>query len=200
MAIFKMNIGGPGAAGDVWTSGTKAESTLSLLLVHEAWLTAATALWTGVKPRLSGNTYFNDLTTYEIDATTGRALGVLRETGLAIAGTSVGAQPDPRMSTVVGLRSAIPGPRGRGRMFLPGVALTNLDANGLISFAAREAIAAAVATALHNLRTALVRPGIHHLGDPFVSQFVSATVGQVPGTQRRRSNKIDNNYSSATIT
>jgi hypothetical protein len=86
-------------------------------------------------------------------------------------------------------------------MFLPGVAVTNLiESNGLISFPAREAIAAAVATALHDLRSALVRPGIHHLGDSFVSQFVAATVGQVPGTQRRRSNKIDNNYSSATIT
>jgi hypothetical protein len=198
VAIFKMNMGGPGAG--LWSSGMKAESSLSLLLVHEAWLTAATSLWTGVKPYLSSGTYLNDVNTYQIDATTGHATGVLRDTGLGVPGTGGDLVADPRMCTVVGLRSVVPGPRGRGRMFLPGVELSFLGPDGLIEFTPREDISAAVASALTSLRTALVRPGIHHLGDSTVSQFTSATVGQVPGTQRRRSNGILNNYSSAPIT
>jgi hypothetical protein len=216
MPIYKHSISGPGAAGDVWTSGVHSFHTISNVgEAHAQWETAAAAIFggAGVRTYWAPGTTANELATYQLEPTTGRATAVLRSS-IAIAGISAGAQGPPRDCVVVGLRTVVPGARGRGRMYLPGVALSHLTADGLIVDAVRQAIADHFGSGLFAMEVASYIPGIwaapHAAGPGGVPPEVfgagdsiigltSVSVSAVPGTQRRRSNKIPAGYKVAAL-
>lgn len=194
MTIFKHVVSGPGAAGDVWNTGLHTQGVLGIVAAHAAWASAVnTILNGGVADHWPLSTVATQATTYVLNTTTGKATAVQRSS-MTIAGFGAGTQGPPRMCTVAGLRTNTPGPSGRGRMFLPGVQLEDLTATGLIESAARTAIATAVRDGLADLDTAGLIAGVWRLGQLVTDPYTYVTVGQVPGTQRRRSNKIPASY------
>lgn len=200
MAIFKHVLGGPQSAGDQWTSGFHSQGSGPVESAHAAFAAQVQAALAGqgLAQWLPAATTIGDLTTYLLDTATGRAQAVTRS-GVNIVGTGTGAQPSPRDAVVCGLRTAIPGPRGRGRMYLPAPSLNNWDADGLLAAAARQGIANAVGAMLGGMAGAGYVPGLFHLGNAAVDAFNAVTVGTVAGTQRRRTNKIKSAYASRAV-
>lgn len=200
MPIYRHVVTGAGAAGDMWSVRVHSHSAvLNLAGAQAAWVTALASML-GVAgigqywPNLTGS---SEAVTYNLNPATGRAVSVSR--GAAVhMGTGGTAQGGPRDCVVVGLRTVIPGPAGRGRMFFPNVSSDNLTTTGLISTAAKTGIAGAVGAALVVMNSAGFLVGVWKpaLADS-INGAVSVTVGSVPGTQRRRSNKIPNSYVSA---
>ena len=206
MTVFRHVLGGPGAAGDQWSSGfyTHGPANVTAEAVHVLMQAAVESyigdggplLADGVCQYWNPATHLRDLTTYQLDPATGRATGIYRSSA-AIVGKSAGAQPPPRDALVVGLRTALPGPSGRGRMYLPGIARSHLDAQGLIPEAVRQSVADSMSQLFKDLWANNIMTGIFHVGADAVLSLTGVTVGAVPGTQRRRSNKIPQAYAQA---
>jgi hypothetical protein len=202
MAIFKHVVTGSGAAGDIWTSGLHSRMVVEDAgAAHAAWEAALEIMLgaAGIGSYWADTTGSTNCTTYTLDQATGHATWAVRSNAVHV-GTGGAGQPAPRDCIVVGLRTAVPGPAGRGRMYLPAVSTDNLSATGLISDAAKTAISNAVGSALLSLQTASVLPGIWRVGlGDAVTGFRTVTVSGVQGTQRRRSNKIPAAYTSNTF-
>lgn len=200
MAIYKHVMGGPGAAGDVWTSGLHTIGTGTIDAAHAAWETFVTGFTgiAGVTPLWPTEVKIDTIATYLLDSGTGKSTA-LKLGAVSVIGTSAGEASPPRDCLVVGLRTPKPGPGGRGRMYLPLVAKTNLQANGLILASVQTTIAAFAANALNDLNTAGFTPVVWRKGSTIGDIITSVTVSAVPGNQRRRSNKIAPRYESATL-
>ena len=202
MPIYRHVVLGPQAAGDQWTSGLHSDQDdANISNAHDAWIAAIEALFDpdALASILPASTAVREVITYALDSATGRATGVRRASVSLNGAVAAAAQPSPRDCIVAGLRTAVPGAGGRGRMYLPAPTLASLTATGLISDAARATAAGAVSLGLNALIAGGMRPGLFKVGAGAVVPFVSATVGQVLGTQRRRTNKIPNAYATATI-
>jgi hypothetical protein len=202
MAVYKHVVGGPGAAGDIWTSGFHSWAAVDdLAAAHAAlieWGDTALAAG-GLAEYWADTTSVTNLTTYRLNPATGRATGVVRSSA-AIVGLGGAQQPAPRDCVVVGLRTDLPGASGRGRMYLPAVSTDNLTSTGLISNAAKTAIADIFAMAMVNHLSWGYTPGIWRLAlGNTITDLVGVTVSAVQGNQRRRSNKIPANYAIATV-
>lgn len=200
MTILKHVLGGPQSAGDQWTSGFHSFGANLTAAAAHALLSAAvnTAIGgTQLAQYLAPTTRITDLTTYVLDEVTGKAIDVARS-AVNIVGTSAGAQAPPRAATVIGLRTNRPGPRGRGRMYLPAPALSNFDANGLITAGARNGIGGAMSSLMAQCRSRGLDPGLFDRSglNPEIVPFHQVTVGAVAGSQRRRTNKIPPGYVS----
>lgn len=199
MTVFKHVLGGPQAAGDQWSSGFhSASATLDLAAAHGLFAAqAATAFGAnGISTFWSAGTQLTDLITYQLDPATGRATNVVRGS-LNVVGTAAGNNPSPRDTIVVGLRTALPGVGGRGRMNLPAPSVSNFTAAGLIAQATRQGVADRVRTMLDAMADAGCPAGLFKGTVDTVLVFTSVTVGAVAGSQRRRSNKIAQQYVSA---
>jgi len=200
MAVFKHVMSGPGAAGDVWTSGLHSIGPVTLAAAQAAWLVfvenigSATnwgALW-------ANEVAIREASTYAIDPTTGKATALARGS-VSLNGVAAGDASPPRDTVVVGLRTAKPGPGGRGRMNFPLVNRTLLGSTGLIASATQTTIAAFMANALNDMATGGAVPSVWRKGLPTGDAITSVTIGAVPGSQRRRSNKIAPQYASAIL-
>jgi hypothetical protein len=200
MTVFKHVMGGPGAAGDVWTSGLHTTGVLSVSAAQTAWVAfvADVAGASGLGPLWPTEVSVATANTYTLDPTSGKATALVLGSVTA-AGTAVGDASPPRDAVVIGLRTNKPGPAGRGRMYLPLVNRGALTATGLITSTAQTTIAGAFAAALSDLATAGLLPVVWRPGSPSGDAIIGVTVSAVPGNQRRRSNKISPQYVSATI-
>lgn len=198
MPTFRHRASGPGTAGDVWTVTMHSTSSDSLSNVHTAWQTAvADFLGTTLGPYWASQQECNSLQTDQLDPSTGKNVAQANST-VSLKGTGEGNAIDPRSSVVTGLRTATPTRAGRGRMYWPAVQDTSLTADGLISAAVCTAIAAGLADALGTMATT-AQPVIYHAELRTTTAITSVTVGQVLGTQRRRTNKVAPSYASASL-
>lgn len=200
MAIFKHVMGGPGVAGDQWVSGFHSSSSSALAAVHSAFSSFVTSALgaSAVAQFWPVGTQVRDLITYQLNPVDGKATAVTRSS-VTINGAGSALAPAPRDTLTVGLRTGTPGVRGRGRMFLPGVAVDNLTAEGLIEDAVKTSVAGYISTALNTMKTAGHPPIVWSTISPAGLFVTGVTVSQVPGTQRRRSNKISPAYAVATV-
>jgi hypothetical protein len=200
MAIFRHVMGGPGAAGDVWTSRLHTIGTGTIDAAQAAWeaFIAQFPLVAGVSGFWPGEVQIDQASTYQLDPLTGKSTA-LRLGSASVAGTSTGDASPPRDCLVVGLRTAKPGPGGRGRMYLPLVARTSLEANGLILSSVQTSLAAFFANILNDMASSGFTPVVWRQGSTTGDIITSVTISAVPGSQRRRSNKIAPRYESAVL-
>lgn len=122
----------------------------------------------------------------------------------SIPGTAAGNHP-PQTCVVASVRSAVPGPKFRGRMYLPLLSGTVSTANGTFPTADASSIASALkaywvaVAALGSWGAAGWTPVV--VSQTPVGNQVAATaikVGNVFDTQRRRRNKVVETYSTVT--
>lgn len=76
---------------------------------------------------------------------------VISATAVTVTGTGGSGALPPQCSTVVSLRTALAGPRYRGRLYLGPMAAAAIDANGRLTSALQTTIQNAYATLLGNL-------------------------------------------------
>jgi hypothetical protein len=198
VTIYLHKMSGPGSAGDVWISTLHTSGAANLATVHGAWSTFVTAIYNNaLKTRWPVPTSITGLSTVALDPVTGRQTAVT-SSGVALAGTAVGNQLSPRDSIVLSKRTALPTKAGRGRMYLPGPDSGHLSTTGLLIGTDASAIATAIGAALTTLK-ATSQPVIYHHATRTVDNITYIAVGQVLGSQSRRTNRVFNAYSTATI-
>jgi hypothetical protein len=207
MPYFRHRVSGPGSAGDIWTSTMHSSGSASLATVHNAWQT----LVTGFIGSTLGAMWPNEVsatqvTTDQLDANGIHNVGQVTSTISAI-GTGSGATLSPRSCVVIGLRTAVPTKSGRGRMYWPAPDATHLLGTGNLIAADAGTISAAFAARLVTFKATSQAVILHRGHDagpagvpplvPSTSDNVTAvTVGVVLGSQRRRTNRVANAYSS----
>lgn len=177
-------------------------SSQTLASVHAAWDTfVQTFIGSTVAGIWSTEQQLTEIETDELDPTTGHNVAQER-TAQNIKGKGTGAALPQRVAIVVGLRTALPTRKGRGRFYLPGPDATNVTTTGLLLSGTATTLANGCAAAL-NTFAATAQPVIYHRNKltppPSTTNVTTVTVGVVLGTQRRRTNKVAPAYSSAAI-
>lgn len=198
MPIFRHRITGPGPAGDIWTTGLYSNGSASISTAHTAWTTFCDSFFVGTMEALwSTEVQATELITDELDAS-GRHNVAQERSSVTYKGTGSGNALSQRTAVVCGLRTALPTRAGRGRMYVPAPDDTHLTTTGLLATADASTIASGLGTAL-NTMSGTVQVVIFHRASGDTTPVTSVTVGQVLGTQRRRTNKVSPNYQTADL-
>jgi hypothetical protein len=200
MTFFRHTASGPGAAGDLWVTTMSSNGSGTLAATHTAWQTFVTSFMTSAfQALLPTTTQITDLRTDQLDAVTGKNAAQTKS-GVSLAGSAATGQMSPRDCTVIGLRTALPTRAGRGRMFWPGVAAARLSSTGLISTVDATSIVNGFSTALTTFKATATPVILHKKIHPLTFELVTyVTVGNVLGTQRRRTNKVTQAYATHTV-
>jgi hypothetical protein len=172
--------------------------TVGVSAAHAAWNTFLSAvIGTLFEPLWSTQMQATESVTDQLSDITGRNVAQERTT-LTYKGTGTGLQLPQRAAVVVGLRTSQPTRSGRGRMYLPAPDSTHLQADGSLLTTDAANIADAVSAALATF-SQTVTPGIYHRSTMTITQILQVTVGQVLGTQRRRTNKVPADYAVSPV-
>jgi hypothetical protein len=196
MTIFRHRVTGPGLAGDDWVSTFFSSSTNSIATVHTAWSNMVTAfVTTSLQAMWNTHTQISEVFTDQLDPLTFKNVAQ-SQSALSIVGTGTGGSVSPTNCIVVSKLTALPQKKGRGRMFWPSPDDTHYTTGGLLV----QADCATVATAFKNAATsfsASATPVLFHRPDGTTIDIANYKVGDKPGQQRRRINKVVNTYSIA---
>lgn len=198
MPIFRHRVSGPGPAGDIWISTMHSSSAGTLAAVHTAWTTLINNFCSGTMNGM-WNTH-NSATqtiTDQLDPVTGKNVAQA-SSAITQVGTGVGGTTPPRVCVVIGLRTALPTRAGRGRMYWPAPDTSHFTLQGTLVSADATTIATGIAAALTAFK-ATATPVVYHRGPKTSDAVTSVTVGILAGTQRRRTNKDAQAYSSHTV-
>lgn len=199
---------GPLPGGDVWNITMHSSSASGAIQsIHGAWATLCGGIFSGHYGSLTTvDIKANSLTTDALDPVTGKNTAQV-SSAVTLAGTlASGILPTTRTAIVIGFRTALPTRAGRGRLYLPPPAASVLTVQGQLTEADTQLLATQFAGLLDTF-TATATPVILHRGNqkvsppvaPSATNIVAITVGEVLGSQRRRTNKVPNPYSYAAL-
>jgi hypothetical protein len=192
-------MSGPGSAGDVWISTLHTSGPATLAAAHAAWVTCVTALFNNaLKTIWTPATQISDLETVALSPTTGRQTAAVAS-GTTLIGTETGGQAvSPRDCIVISKRTVIPTKAGRGRMYIPGPSAAHLGTSGLLLGTLSTSLAAAFAAAFSTLK-ATSTPVVYHHASKTTDEITQIKVGQVLGSQTRRTNRVFNAYAGSVV-
>lgn len=197
MALFRHVASGT-APGEEWSWTLHTEGTGSTGDANTAFAAALTAFYTGGFAALTtADVVTTQASTATIDpATDGQTTRV--ESVLSLAGSGAGEMLPFQCATVCTLVTALANRHGRGRFYLPPLGALVLD-GGRINTASMAGLATALGDFFDTLNTgglsAVVRNRTQHISTP----VVSARVGNVIDTQRRRRNQLIEVYSNIAV-
>ena len=198
MTIYRHRVTGPGSAGDIWVSTLHSSSANTLASVHTAWTTFVNSFCSGTMNAM-WNTHMSatETITDQLDPVTGKNVAQ-SISSITQVGTGAGGTPSPRVCIVVGLRTALPTRAGRGRMYWPAPDDGHFATTGKFVDADCTTIATGFATALTTFK-ATATPVVFHRSHLTFDTITNVTVGDIPGTQRRRTNKDTQVYATHTV-
>nr|CRY95868.1 hypothetical protein [uncultured prokaryote] len=148
------------------------------------------ALW-------STETQCTGVQTTQLDPVSGKNVAQINTT-VNYKGTGSGNALPQRASLVLGLRTDTPTRAGRGRFSMPACDTSQLTATGQFASATAQTLATSLAGDLNTLG-ATTQAVIYHRATKTFTPVTVVTVGQTLGSQRRRTNKVPENYAYATI-
>lgn len=201
MAVYYVRFGGPLPGGEVWNTGVHLQGSSSVDSVALVGADMAAELWGAGGGAPIGALYpssiqLTSVVAYDLDLGTGKAQA-RGEEGVSHVGTNVGVPLPQEVAVCATLRTALPGPAGRGRMYLPGPAVTEVEATGRLDAATAQAFADQVAAALSIAVAAGLTPVLYSFGRP-EREITLVDVGDVFDAQRRRRDKLVEARYSAT--
>lgn len=198
MPVFRHRVTGPGSAGDIWVSTLHSNSAGSLAAVHTAWTTLINTFITGTMGAL-WNTHQSatETITDQLDPVTGKNVAQA-SSAISLVGTGSGGSVSPRTCMVIGLRTALPTRAGRGRMYWPSPDDGHFQTSGVYASADVTTVANGFATALTTFK-ATATPVVFHRKTLTFDTITNTSVGVIPGTQRRRTNKVAQSYATHTV-
>lgn len=188
MALYRHRLIGA-FTGEEWSFGVYTNGSASLAAAQTAWAAGITALASvNYLLDLPATVSFTEITTVEIDPSTGKQL-----TGVSDPRSEIGTSADEALpyqcAPVVSWRTAILSRAGRGRIYAPSPAAGVL-ADGRMTSTARGHLADAAAGMMGALTAASLQPVIYHRAAHTTTNIISLDVGDVIDTQRRRRNKL----------
>ena len=195
VTVFRHRAVGRFGDGETWTFGIYSEGTGGIDAAETAWDNAVTAFFsTELAARISDTVTTLSTSTASIDETTGRQI-TRRELTNTSGGTSTSPSLPYQVTPVVSLRTSLATRAGRGRFYVPSLAVDQV-ADGRMLPDAQSDLADSAVAMMDALGTGGLVPVIFHRTDsPGVSQFSTTQVtmidvGDVLDTQRRRRNKL----------
>lgn len=192
MALFRLVASGT-TPGEIFSFTMHAAGTLSTADAAQKFADALTAAWGA---GMAG------LTTADIDLTAAAAASIdpategqitRAEVVLALTGTDVGQMLPFQCATVISLLTASATRSGRGRFYLPPLAVSVLD-GGRISAASLATLDTAWTAFFDSLNTSGLTVVVRNRASHISTGVTSARVGDVIDTQRRRRNKLQETY------
>lgn len=193
MPLYRHRVTGPGPAGDVWVSTLHSAGLASLVDAHEAFREFCNVgIGTTLKTFWPVNTKATTIITDQLDEFTLKNVAQQSDVN-NIVGTSVGKAVSQRDCLVVGMRTPLPTRAGRGRMFLPSPSADHYNATGEFIDAELTTLANDFANGLAAMR-AVIQPVLLHRADRTTTPITRVTIGNIPGMQRRRTNKVTQTY------
>lgn len=201
-------IGKVSSGGDSWSCGFSTPPELAPDMATMEHLAAragalfGSSFWTPVfKPIAGAST----------DVRGARAAAIAADGHTIVSGEFLYATPSggnldyslpPEVAVCVSLRTTTPGPRGRGRMYLPPLSPDQLDNRGGLNLTVRDGLAAGMAAFLSawnadpDTKTASVASNV----GIEVSAVTAVKVGNVFDSQRRRRDRLVEFYKQAAVT
>lgn len=178
---------------------TEADMVVTALAAHTLF---NTNVWTAHTSRWAAATTLIGARASQVDVSGHETVSGSSFLTTPIAGTGSGAQLPPECAVVVSLRTTTPGPRGRGRMYLPGPVSNNLGNNGELhaDFASEVADGMQGFVNAWNADIDTLRFSVASSVGGFVTAVSSVRVGNVVDSQRRRRWSIPEAYQSRGIT
>jgi hypothetical protein len=133
------------------------------------FLSAATALWTqtgsaGIADLYDPSVSVTSLVVDQLDPATDKTIDQ-RTAPLVHPGIGTGGTLPTEVAVVATLRTALPGPAGRGRMFMPCPALSTVaNSTGRLNTTAQATFVGALTVFLQAMKTATHSPCLHTKG------------------------------------
>lgn len=198
MTYYRHRVSGPGPAGDIWVTTLHTQGAADLTAAHNAVVTALSAFVDNHFTQYwSPQTAVKEFLTDQLDAVTGKNVAQT-STGVNFVGVGAGKTVSARDSLVISLKTNLPTRAGRGRMYWPSPCSDAYGANGEFL----DAVCTELSGAFRNALAAIdgtVTPVIYHRATKTSDNITSVKVGSIPGSQRRRTNKVTNNYSTTNL-
>jgi len=190
VALYRHRIEGT-FPGESWTFGLYTDSSLSLAAAQSALVTGINNFWSTATALFCTDVETTRSTTVELDPGTGSQL-TGAESVRSDAGTSAATCLPFQCAPVVSLRTATLSRAGRGRFYVPSLAVDQVDA-GRMSSTAQATLADAAEDLVQGLTSAGGTLVIYHRAAGTTTPVTSLDVGDVIDTQRRRRNKLVEN-------
>lgn len=199
MTQFKFVVGGGLNGGEIWATdwhfetpaipplGARDAVVVAGVFLDSLWIGAAGGS-PGIGSIMAASTTLTGCTIYVLDPTTGRALDrafVARN----LPGTGAGGATPNQCAVVATLKTATPGPRGRGRVYLPPPLLGAVTLTGRLIATHRDQMANTVGKTLLLMQTSGYNPVLFTKSQPN-RPITTGSVGDVIDTQRRRRDKL----------
>lgn len=210
MTLYRCQAKGPGAGGDFWSTSLHIQSTRTIQAVHAGWESfLGTFLNAAILALWPTSQQCNQALTTSVNEADGKNIFQVAS-AVSHVGLGTGGTISQRSAIVVGLVDGTPTRAGRGRMYWPPVEATALDTQGLLKTANASLFANQFKAAVDALdvadqlviyhRPVKAGPG----GNPPAkagshSDVTGVHVGIIVGTQRRRTNRVQNSYTSVGV-
>lgn len=210
MAHHKIVISGTNAIGDAFQFGFSVDTEVSgstLQQTVDAVKTSFDQTWGGSQPSglafkdfFTNGTTFQKVTGYARPLTaTGDATDVAEAALTSKVGEGAGPSLPAEAAVVVSLLTGQPGKRHRGRMYLPAMATSILQANGTLLTARQESIAQWAGAFLGDVNDGFKFVSVWSRANAALYRITSVVVGSQVDVQTRRQNAIPETYYSRSV-
>lgn len=188
MAVFRHVMLGT-TPGEEWSCTLHTAGTGSLASAQTAWSSAVGALWTGeLDAIVTADVVVTEVSTASLNETTGAQISRLLD-DVSLPGVAAGEMLPFQCASVISWRTALATRAGRGRMYLPPLAVSTVD-TGRLSAAAVTAVVNAATAFVNSLDGSGLNPILFSRTTFAQTAITGGDVGNVIDTQRRRRNKL----------
>jgi hypothetical protein len=187
MTIYRHVMAGQ-TPGEEWECRMFSNCFLGIDDAQTAWSTAVSAFWAAITTLIATDVTLTSVTTSQLDPTTLRQV-TKRSGTLALVGTATTATLPPQCAAGVTWLTDVDTKSGRGRNYLPPLAVASVAA-GRIAGASVTIIAGAASDLVSSLIASSCTPVVFSPTLRTTQPIIAGRVGDVFDTQRRRRDKL----------